>query len=292
MPEKILLQGKEIAERNRQLCLDLIRDHSLTPHLVVLVIEPNEAVKYYVDNIRKQARKFQVRVNVKQYSAKEITENDFLQEINSLNDDPGVHGIMVQKPLPANFDVGRIEWSISPLKDVDGIHPTNLGLLLQEKKCFVPCTAEAIAELIDFYQISVEKCHVVVLGRSNIVGKPIANLLLSKAPNRNATVTVCHSKTFNLQQFTQIADILISAVGIPYLIKPEMIKDNLVIIDAGINEVKNTQGLSCFVGDVDYNLCYPKCSAITPVPGGVGVVTTSVLFKHVVQSCNSLFSIR
>jgi methylenetetrahydrofolate dehydrogenase (NADP+)/methenyltetrahydrofolate cyclohydrolase len=204
-----------------------------------------------------------------------------------LNKEADVHGIMIQKPLPKTLDLKLIEQSICPEKDVDGFHPLNAGLLMQEKECFLPCTAEALIDIMDYYEINPEGKHVVVVGRSNVVGKPVANLLLYKSKHRNATVTVCHSRTPNLSMFTSQADILITAVGIPNLVKGDMIKEGVIVLDAGINEVIDCEGKSIYVGDVDFESCYDKSGLITPVPGGVGSVTTSVLFKHLCVSARN-----
>ena len=282
--EAKLLKGKPVADKNMQYCLDLIEKHDLKPNLVVFIIGDDPASEYYVESIKKQANKFSIIVTVNKYKIDEIDEQTLIEKIKLLNHDSTVHGIMVQKPLPKHFDVGKIEQNISPEKDVDGFHALNTGLMLQEKDCFLPCTAEAILEIMDFYGISAEGKHCVVVGRSNVVGKPIANLLLYKAKNRNATVTVCHSRTPDLAYFTKQADILIVAVGIANLITDDMIKENIIVLDAGINEVIKPDGKISYVGDVDFEKCQSKCDSITPVPGGVGSVTTSILFKHL---CNS-----
>jgi len=285
--ETKLLKGKPVADKNMQYCLDLIEKHDLKPNLVVFIIGDDPASEYYVESIKKQAIKFSLTVTVNKYIIDEIDEKTLIEKINLLNHDSTVHGIMVQKPLPKHFDVGKIELSISPEKDVDGFHALNTGLMLQEKDCFLPCTAEAILEIMDFYYISAEGKHCVVVGRSNVVGKPVANLLLYKAKNRNATVTICHSRTPDLAYFTKQADILIVAVGIANLITGDMIKENVIILDAGINEVIKPDGKISYVGDVDFDKCQLKCDSITPVPGGVGSVTTSILIKHLCHSAKN-----
>ena len=190
----------------------------------------------------------------------------------------------MQKPLPKSVDEHFIGKLISPEKDVDGVNPITVGHLYLGLDCFIPCTAEAILEIIKFYDIKTEGKHIVVVGRSNVIGKPVYNLLLHKTSTGNATVTVCHSKTKELEKYTKQADVLITAVGSAKLIKKEMIKENCIIIDAGINKIGDIDGKSVFVGDVDYDDCFEKCQAITPVPGGIGSVTTSVLLNHVVRS--------
>jgi methylenetetrahydrofolate dehydrogenase (NADP+)/methenyltetrahydrofolate cyclohydrolase len=282
MPE--ILKGKPVADRNKHYCLETIDKYKLKPHLQVILVGDDPASAFYVDSIKKQSTKYNINLAIN--NENDLTENQLIDIITKLNNDPNTHGIMVQKPLPKHLNAGTIENTISPDKDIDGFHALNAGLMLYEKDCFLPCTAQAILEIMDFYSISAEGKHVVVVGRSNVVGKPIANLLLYKSKNRNATVTICHSRTPDLSVFTKQADILITAVGVANLVKGEMIKEGVVIIDAGINELhsQNSSSLLIFVGDVDFDSCLPKCSAITPVPGGVGSVTTSILFKHLCDS--------
>jgi len=276
--ETLLLKGKPIAERNQQLCIQAVEKKGFQPQLAIFIVGNDPASEYYVSNIQKQAKKYNCFVVVPKLD--NIHTEQLARFIDETQHIPEVCGILIQKPLPKHIDSRFIEQTILPQKDIDGIHIINSGLLLQERKCFIPCTAQAILEIMDYYEISAEKKHVVVVGRSNVVGKPIANLLLYKQKNRNATVTVCHSQTPDLKHFTSQADILIVAVGVPKLIKADMIRDNAIIIDAGINEVVDQNGKSTYVGDVDFDDCVSKCTAITPVPGGVGSVTTSILFKH------------
>lgn len=277
----MLLKGKPISEQNLKICLDLIEKGSLNPNLSIILVGDDPASEYYANSVQKQSHKYKITTSI--IKKQTITEDELIKQIKMLNNDSNVHGIMIQKPLPKNIDPTKIEESINPQKDVDGLHSLNLGLLMKEQDCFLPCTAQAILEIINYYDIIVEGKHVVVVGRSNVVGKPIANLLLYKAKNRNATVTICHSRTPDLRKFTLQADILITAVGIPKLIKGDMIKNDVIIIDAGINEIEADNGERKYVGDVDFEQCVDKCLAITPVPGGVGSVTTSVLLKHVCQ---------
>lgn len=282
MTEPIILKGKPVADLNKKYCLQLIEENQLSPHLYVFLIGEDPASEYYVGNIKKQGKKLNIQVTIEKYN--QISEDELCNKIIALNNDNDVHGIMVQKPLPKNINPAKIESLISPDKDVDGFHPLNTGLMLQEKECFLPCTAQAILETMDFYNINPNKKHIVVVGRSNVVGKPIANLLLYKAINRSATVTICHSQTPELSVFTKQADVLITAVGVANLIKPEMIKNNVIILDAGMNEILTVDNKTTYTGDVNYELCFNKCFAITPVPGGIGSVTTSILFKNI---CNS-----
>jgi methylenetetrahydrofolate dehydrogenase (NADP+)/methenyltetrahydrofolate cyclohydrolase len=283
----MLLKGKPISDKNLQYCVETIEKHKLNPHLYVIMIGNDPASEYYVNSVQKQSVKYNIKLTVAKHQT--MTEAELIDTISMLNADDTVHGIMIQKPMPKNFNVSKIEELISPRKDVDGLHALNAGLLLKEKDCHLPCTAQAIIEIMDYYQISAEGKHVVVVGRSNVVGKPIANLLLYKQKGRNATVTVCHSRTPDLKKFTTLADILIVAVGVTKLIKKDMVSVNAIIIDAGINEITDNEGKVIYVGDVDFEECVENCATITPVPGGVGSVTTSILFKHVVEA--TLYSI-
>ena len=273
----MLLKGKPLADKNFKICEELIKLPGNQPHLYIYLLSADPASEYYVNSVIKQAQKLNILVTV---DKEEKSESQLIQSITELNNNPNIHAIMAQKPLPKNINSNIIDQTIAPEKDIDGLHAINAGLMLQEKDCFLPCTAQAIIEMMDFYEISAEGKHVVVVGRSNIVGKPVANLLLYKQKNRNATVTVCHSRTPNLSDFTKQADILITAVGMPKLITNDMIKEGVIIIDAGINEVLDQNNKSIYVGDVDFESCVEKCESITPVPGGVGSVTTSILLKN------------
>lgn len=286
MSEPIILKGKEIALKNKEYCLKSIEEFKLTPHLVVFLIGNDSASEYYVNNIQKQGAKQNIKVSVEKFA--DIEEKDLISMISKLNYDNSVHGIMVQKPLPKKINASNIESAINPEKDIDGFHPLNSGLMLQEKECFLPCTAQAILETMDFYGINPNKKHVVVVGRSNVVGKPVANLLLYKEKNRSATVSVCHSQTPDLSIFTKQADILITAVGKANLISKDMIKNGVTILDAGMNEVQDENGKTTYTGDVNYQDCLEKAIAITPVPGGIGSVTTSILFKHLCDSAKKI----
>jgi methylenetetrahydrofolate dehydrogenase (NADP+)/methenyltetrahydrofolate cyclohydrolase len=274
----IVLNGKPIAEKNYKICQEYIQKNNIKPTLAILCIGSDPASQFYVKSIEKQAKKININTIINNYE--NISQDDLINKINELNNNDAINGIMIQKPLPSHIDTFTIEQTIKPEKDVDGLHALNAGLLLKEKDCCLPCTAQAILEIIDYYNINPESKHVVIIGRSNVVGKPIANLLLYKEKNRNATITVCHSKTPDLTRFTLQADILITAIGKANMIKNNQIKDGVIIIDAGINETIDDKGNIKYVGDVDYEQCSNKCEMITPVPGGVGSVTTSILLKN------------
>ena len=226
----------------------------------------------------------QVYVRLKDKACKEVGMESFqhilpentsmeklLKLVNKLNDDPKVNGILVQSPLPDNLDENAVLDRIDPNKDVDGFHPVNVGLLSQRLAKLMPCTPAGCIELLDHYKIPIEGAHAVVLGRSNIVGKPIAMMLL----HRNATVTVCHSRTKNLAEVTSQADILVAAIGKPLFVTRDMVKEGAAIIDVGISRVDNK-----LLGDVDYDNVCDKAGWITPVPGGVGPMTIAMLLYN------------
>ncbi len=191
---------------------------------------------------------------------------------------------MIQKPLPSHIDESEITLIIDPQKDMDAFHPSNIGNMVLDHQSYIPSTPAAVLELIKYYQIKTSGKHVVVLGRSNIVGKPMANLLLRKNETGNATVTICHSRTMDLPSITRQADILIAAIGQPLFVTENMLKDGVIILDVGVNQVEDADKGMRYVGDVDYDGCFEKADMITPVPGGVGTVTTAMLLHNVLLS--------
>lgn len=212
---------------------------------------------------------------------------EVLQLIETLNLDPSIHGILVQLPLPSHLNEQTIIQNIAPEKDVDGLHPMNMGkLLLGRSDGFTPCTPAGIVELLTHYQIPIQGKHVVILGRSNIVGKPLAALLMQKHPQANATVTLAHSQSQQIQELIQSADILIAAIGSPKFIRKDMVSSKTVVIDVGINRVPTAQTSSGYtlVGDADFENLVNHCKAITPVPGGVGPMTVAMLMKNTCES--------
>jgi methylenetetrahydrofolate dehydrogenase (NADP+)/methenyltetrahydrofolate cyclohydrolase len=281
-----LLKGKAVADNIIKEIKTEIENCRLNPKLALILIGYDPASAYYVQNIIKQCEKNGITVDLKKHDT--MNQDQLTKLISDLNEDPTVNGIMLQKPLPKGIDENLINNLIHPEKDVDGFNPVNAGRLVLEQEAFNPCTAQSIIEIIKYYNIETSGKHVVVIGRSQIVGKPVANLLLNKNAQGNATVTVCHSRTENLAKYTKEADILIAAIGKANFITAEMIKENVIIIDAGINEITDESGKNSYVGDIDFNSCLPKSKAITPVPGGVGSVTTSVLLKHIVSSAKKM----
>jgi methylenetetrahydrofolate dehydrogenase (NADP+) / methenyltetrahydrofolate cyclohydrolase len=260
--------------------IDLMQD---TPHLVIIQVGNDPASEFYVSNIQSKSKKVGIKVTLI-LENETISTNELKQHILRLNLDNTVHGIMVQKPLPLHIDNSEINKSIHPQKDVDGFHPTNLGNILLEEDSMIPSTPAAVIETAIYYGLSFGGKHVVILGRSTIVGKPLANLLLQKKDAANATVTICHSRTENVSDFTQKADILVAAIGKANYVKEEMIKKNSIILDVGVNLIKSGNEEQKYVGDVDYNSCFDKALAITPVPGGIGSVTTALLLQNVLKA--------
>lgn len=284
--EKKLI-GKPIATLINKVSKDLVQEHNLKPKMVLIQVGEDPASSYYVQSIIKTAVKLGCEAELLTL-ASDAGQEELLGTIYMANQNPDIHGIMIQKPLPQGFEEHVINEKVDPWKDIDALNPVNLGLMLMENERFVPCTPAAVYYLMRYYGIDPVGKNLVILGRSNVVGKPLANMLLWKRAFANATVTVCHSRTKNIEEICQNADILISAIGIAHFVKEEMIKENAIIIDVGINEIKDASGADIFVGDVDFDACYNKALALTPVPGGIGRITTAVLYSHLVQS--ALFS--
>ena len=249
-----------------------------TPGLAVVLVGDDPASSVYVRNKNKTCKNlgFQSFENILPANTKEST---LLGLIDELNKDERVSGILVQLPLPSHISSYKILEAINPQKDVDGFHLVNIGRLVTGNATFKPCTPEGIIQLLDHYKVDIEGKNAVVLGRSNVVGKPISLLLLE----RNATVTICHSRTKNLSAITKSADILIAAIGKPNFVTDDMVKDDVVIIDVGINRVNDK-----LIGDVDYQSVSKKASLITPVPGGVGPMTIAVLMANTLQAFKNL----
>ena len=249
-----------------------------TPGLAVVLVGNDPASAVYVRNKNKTCENLGFH-SFENILPADTSESKLLGLIHELNIDDRVNGILVQLPLPDQISSNKILEAINPKKDVDGFHLENVGRLVTGNATFKPCTPEGIIQLLDHYEVNIEGKHAVILGRSNIVGKPISLLLLE----RNATVTICHSKTQNLSAITKPADILIAAIGKPNFVTEDMIKDNTIVVDVGINRVDNK-----LIGDVDYQSVSKKASLITPVPGGVGPMTIAILMANTLQSFKNL----
>ncbi len=282
----LILKGKLVANSiKKDLEKDLIKlkENGVVPKLVAILIGDDPASEIYVKSKHSTFLKNNCLSEILRFS-KDTSEDALLETIQKLNSDDSVHGILLQLPLPKHIDSNFVLNKINPLKDVDGFHPENLGLLLQGNPRFIPCTPYGCLKILEFYDISVNSKHVVVVGRSNIVGKPIMALLSQKFKIGNATVTICHTGTDDLAFFTKQADIIIAATGVPKMITSDMVKDGCTIIDVGINRIndKSDKGYH-IVGDVDYAKIVDKAYAITPVPGGVGPMTIACLLKNTIE---------
>lgn len=287
----ILLDGKKIsddikAELSEQIAM-LRAQTGKVPGLAVIILGNNPASQIYVRNKAKACTEVGIRSTVIELP-EHTSQAELLDNIAALNADPAVHGILVQQPLPKHIDEFAITLAIAPEKDVDGFHPENVGRLVIGRldECYVSCTPYGVLELLRRYRIETAGKHCVVLGRSNIVGKPMANLMLQKLDGMNATVTVCHSASRDIALLTRQADILIAAIGKAHFVTAEMVKAGAVVIDVGINRIADASSKSGsrLVGDVDFEAVSKVASAITPVPGGVGPMTIAMLLKNTVKS--------
>jgi methylenetetrahydrofolate dehydrogenase (NADP+)/methenyltetrahydrofolate cyclohydrolase len=275
-----IIDGKKIAAEIREELKEKIAKLSRKPGLAFILVGDNPASLSYV-NAKKKACAQVGMISTVVRLPSSIAESDLCKQIDLLNQNPEIDGILVQLPLPSHINPQNISSKIDPGKDVDGFHPVNMGkLLLEEAGGFIPCTPNGIKTLLERSQISISGKHVVIVGRSNIVGKPLAALLVQKNPKCNATVTIVHSKSNHLSQITKSADILVAALGKAHFIKKDMIKPNAVIIDVGINRLASGQ----IVGDVDYEEVFPFVSHITPVPGGIGPMTIAMLLENTLIS--------
>lgn len=283
-----IIDGKKIAAEIREELkneIAALKKKKIVPGLAVVLVGKDPASEVYVRSKRKTCE--ELGVNSFAYDLPETcTQKKLLNLIEKLNADPAVHGILIQMPLPKHINEQAVLNAVLPEKDVDGFHPVNVGKLLNGEKCFVSCTPAGCQQLLVRSGIDPAGKHVVVVGRSNIVGKPVAALLMQKGAGGDATVTVCHSRTRNLPEITRQADILVAAIGIPEFIKADMVKKGVVVIDVGINRIKDSTKANGtrLVGDVDFAGVSKKASAITPVPGGVGPMTIVMLMSNTTEA--------
>lgn len=275
-----ILYGKPVAKQIYQRIKSQLEKYEVKPKLVVVILGNDPAAEFYVSNLEKKGRKIGIDVITSKFDTN-ITQQNLLLYIQNLNSDDTINGIMIQKPLPAHIDENAVTLAIEPQKDMDAFHPLNLGKMFLNQKGFIPSTPAAVLQLMKFYEIETNGKNIVVLGRSDIVGKPLSLLLLRKDETGNATVTVCHSRTKNLETITRSADILIAAIGKARFVQPDMIKNDSIIIDVGVNLIHDPTKGSRYVGDVAFEECSQKAAMITPVPGGVGTVTTAMLLQNV-----------
>jgi methylenetetrahydrofolate dehydrogenase (NADP+) / methenyltetrahydrofolate cyclohydrolase len=284
--------AKTIREELQKEVAELKAKHNIVPGLAVVLIGENPASKSYVAGKDKAALALGIysqKINLPESTL----EADLLQLIDKLNKDPKINGILVQLPLPKHINETKVVYAIDPKKDVDGFHPVNLGKLMIGEPDFIPCTPHGIQELLIRSGTKIEGAEVVVIGRSNIVGKPIVNILLQKAPGANATVTVCHTGTKDIKAHTLKADIIIAAAGRPNTLTADMVKEGVVVIDVGVNRVgKTAEGKDILVGDVDFEKVKEKAKAITPVPGGVGPMTITMLMVNTVKAAKIAHGIK
>jgi methylenetetrahydrofolate dehydrogenase (NADP+) / methenyltetrahydrofolate cyclohydrolase len=290
----LIIDGKTIsAEIKEELKIKtkrLFEERGIQPGLAVLLVGEDPASQSYVNSKEKACLELGYKSIVLRKNA-DTTESEVLQIVKEWNDDPTIHGILVQLPLPKHIDESKVILAISPMKDVDGFHPESFGRLVIGLPGFVSCTPAGIMELLKRTKIELKGKHVVVVGRSNIVGKPIANLLYQKNPDANAVVTICHTGAKDISYYTKQADVLIAAVGVPGLIKADDVKEGVVVIDVGVNRVEDTTKPRGYrlTGDVDFDSVKEKAYAITPVPGGVGLMTIAMLMSNTYKSASGEF---
>ena len=276
--------AREIKEELAREVAELKEKHGITPGLATILVGDDPASHTYVGGKIKTCQSLGI-FSDHHGLPEDTSQEDLLALVDKLNKDDRIHGILVQVPLPKHINENKVLYAISPDKDVDGFHPVNVGKMVIGEPCFLPCTPHGIQELIIRSGVSTEGAEVVVVGRSNIVGKPIANILVQKQKGANATVTICHSRSRDIAAHTRRADIVIAAIGRPKAITGDMIKEGAVVIDVGTNEVGRTpEGKRILVGDVDFEAASQKAAAITPVPGGVGPMTIIMLMKNTVQA--------
>ena len=283
-----LIKGAEIAtqirEELKKEIAELKEKHNVVPGLVTVLVGADPASQVYVG--AKEKTSDELGIYSERYDVPaETPQEELLKMIDKLNKDPKIDGILVQLPLPKHINETEILIAIDPQKDVDGFHPVNVGKLMIGEADFLPCTPAGIQQLLIRSGTQIEGAEVVVLGRSNIVGKPIANILIQKAPGANATVTLCHTKTRDISFHTKRADILIVAAGKAKAVTADMVKEGVVVIDVGVNQIGMTpEGKRILAGDVDFDTVKEKAKAITPVPGGVGPMTITILMMNTVRA--------
>lgn len=275
-----LIDGKELAQNIRTTLKEevgLLKSKGINPKLAVIMVGDDKASAVYVRNKSKACNELGIEYEEFLLNA-EITMDELLSLIDKLNKDINIDGILLQSPIPRQLDINEAFRRIDPKKDVDGFNPVNVGKLSLNQDCFVSCTPYGIIKMLETYNVPIEGAHAVIIGRSNIVGKPLLQCLL----NKNATVTICHSKTKNLEEVTKQADILIAAIGKPEFVTANMVKEGACVIDVGINRTEEGK----LMGDVKFAEVSEKASCITPVPGGVGPMTIAMLMANVVKAAH------
>jgi methylenetetrahydrofolate dehydrogenase (NADP+)/methenyltetrahydrofolate cyclohydrolase len=283
-----IIDGKQIAAQMREELkaeVARLKQRGIVPGLGVILVGDNPASQSYVTAKEKACREIGIYSDDNRLPAS-TGQRELIALISRMNSDPKIHGILVQLPLPKHLDENEVLFAVTPEKDVDGFHPVNVGKMVAGQRAFLPCTPNGVVQLLLRSGVRIEGAHVVIVGRSNIVGKPLANMLIQKSPTGNATVTVCHTRTKNLSSHTLRADIIVAAAGCPNAITADMVKEGAVVIDVGVNRIEDATKKSGFrlVGDVDFEEVKEKASLITPVPGGVGPMTITMLLYNTVES--------
>ena len=276
--------AKQIREELKEEIAGLKAKHNVVPGLVTVLVGADPASQVYVG--AKEKTSLALGIYSERHDLSENTSQKVLLAlIDKLNKDPKIHGILVQLPLPKHLNETEVLFAIDPQKDVDGFHPVNVGKLMIGEAAYLPCTPAGIQQLLIRSGVETDGAEVVVVGRSNIVGKPIANILMKKAPGANATVTICHTRTRDISFHTKRADIIIVAAGRPKAVTADMVKEGVVVIDVGVNQVgKTAEGKRILAGDVDFDTVKEKAKAITPVPGGVGPMTITMLMMNTLKA--------
>jgi methylenetetrahydrofolate dehydrogenase (NADP+)/methenyltetrahydrofolate cyclohydrolase len=283
-----IIDGKQVAESIRAELKEEVaklRAKGIVPGLGVILVGVDPASVSYVTAKERACEELGIYSDDNRPPA-EISQEELMALVQKLNADPKINGILVQLPLPSHLNEAEVLMTVDPNKDVDGFHPTNVGKMVVGEKAFLPCTPHGVIQLLLRSGVKLEGAHTVIVGRSNIVGKPLMNMLIQKRPTGNATVTVCHTRTKDLAYHTRQADIIVAAAGRPNTITADMVKEGVVVIDVGVNRIEDATKKSGFrlVGDVDFEAVKEKASFITPVPGGVGPMTITMLMYNTVES--------
>jgi len=283
-----IIDGKQVAaDMREELKAEVakLKEQNIVPGLGVILVGEDPASQSYVKAKERACEEIGIYSDDNRLPV-DTTQEDLIALIDKMNKDTKINGILVQLPLPKHLDESEVLLKIDPVKDVDGFHPMNVGKMVAGEKAFLPCTPHGIIQLLQRSDVKIEGAEVVIVGRSNIVGKPLANMLIQKSPTGNATVTVCHTRTRNLAGHTRRADIVVAAAGRPNTITAGMVKDGVVVIDVGVNRVEDATKKRGYrlVGDVDFEAVKEKADLITPVPGGVGPMTITMLLYNTVES--------
>ena len=285
-----ILSGKEVSDhvyRNLQDRVELLFENNIRPGLAAILVGENPASKIYIKMKTKKFHNLGLKTETFKLSV-DCSQEELIQVIEKINNDSSFHGILVQLPLPNHIDSNTIINSIRPEKDVDGFHPENAGLLSIGTPRFIPCTPKGVMRMLEYYRVKLSGKHVAVLGRSNIVGRPMSILTTLKTKGANGTTTLCHSGSSDIEKFTKIADIVIVALGVPNYLTKDMIKKDAILIDVGINRVNdNSEKGYKLCGDVFWEEVIEKAKAVTPVPGGVGPMTIAMLVENTVEAAES-----